>query len=182
MLDAKSRSTGLIGVKAATSFGCSLARYMQSHTVNTIQYMVPKFNAVIIALLFSPNCNELFRTVGLKNDPVEIHCRVNSCDCAITYLYYFIFCWVKEKGKPPNPPSEVGAVYPAPIRRSFSWAYISHMYVKLLHDTVYTCHPDFDECMADVCKNGATCSNSVGSYSCACAAGFTDRNCTTGKS
>ena len=104
MLDAKSRSTGLIGVKAATSFGCSLARYMQSHTVNTIQYMVPKFNAVIIAVIFSPNCNKLFRTVGLKNDPVEIHCRVNSCDCAITYLYYFIFCWVKEKGKPPAPP------------------------------------------------------------------------------
>ena len=34
-----------------------------------------------------------------------------------------------------------------------------------------------DECQLGYCQNNASCINLIGSYSCACAAGFTGRNC-----
>ena len=32
---------------------------------------------------------------------------------------------------------------------------------------------DVDECVTDLCKNGATCADLVGSYLCDCPAGYT---------
>ena len=39
---------------------------------------------------------------------------------------------------------------------------------------------DIDECAAGHCQNGATCEDHVNSYSCDCAPGYTDYNCSTG--
>ena len=45
---------------------------------------------------------------------------------------------------------------------------------------------DVDECLATgdaaVCKNGAACANTAGSYTCACTAGWTGATCETGGS
>ena len=38
---------------------------------------------------------------------------------------------------------------------------------------------DVDECVTDLCKNGATCADLVGSYRCDCPAGYTGSNCET---
>ena len=41
---------------------------------------------------------------------------------------------------------------------------------------------DIDECAVNnPCKNGGTCTNTVGSYKCACGVKFTGRNCETGR-
>ena len=40
---------------------------------------------------------------------------------------------------------------------------------------------DINDCEGDPCVNGGTCTDGVDSYSCMCVAGFTDRNCSTGK-
>ena len=40
---------------------------------------------------------------------------------------------------------------------------------------------DINECAVSPCKNGATCQNIFGSYLCRCKAGFTGRNCNSGK-
>ncbi len=42
------------------------------------------------------------------------------------------------------------------------------------------CFSDVDECFLRPCKNGGTCSNSPGSYSCQCVEGYTGRDCQTG--
>ena len=43
---------------------------------------------------------------------------------------------------------------------------------------------DEDECLANSgvgpCKNGATCTNTVGSYTCNCASGYKGKNCADG--
>ena len=39
---------------------------------------------------------------------------------------------------------------------------------------------DIDECLNMPCKNGATCNNKPGSYSCSCSAGWTGRDCDEG--
>ena len=36
---------------------------------------------------------------------------------------------------------------------------------------------DIDECSSSPCKNGATCTNLVNSYSCSCPNGYTGINC-----
>jgi len=41
---------------------------------------------------------------------------------------------------------------------------------------------DVDECSVNrPCLNGATCTNTIGSYYCTCPAGFEGPNCETGK-
>ena len=40
---------------------------------------------------------------------------------------------------------------------------------------------DVDECASNPCKNEATCVDAPGSYSCTCAPGYTDGNCSTGE-
>ena len=42
-------------------------------------------------------------------------------------------------------------------------------------------YPDVDECAAGVCKNGASCTNSFGGYSCQCPPGITGTNCETSR-
>ena len=39
---------------------------------------------------------------------------------------------------------------------------------------------DIDECLNMPCKNGATCNNKPGSYSCSCSAGWTEKDCDEG--
>ena len=39
---------------------------------------------------------------------------------------------------------------------------------------------DIDECINVTCQNGGTCVDSVASFSCACANGYTDPKCGTG--
>ena len=42
------------------------------------------------------------------------------------------------------------------------------------------CTTDTDECTRNnPCQNGATCNNTLGSYNCFCAAGYSDKNCST---
>ncbi|XP_078670794.1 uncharacterized protein LOC144910946 isoform X1 [Branchiostoma floridae x Branchiostoma belcheri] len=53
-----------------------------------------------------------------------------------------------------------------------------------LHGTVYSnqfalCAKDIDECIQGACLNGATCLNTLGSYSCTCRDGWTGQNCET---
>ena len=40
---------------------------------------------------------------------------------------------------------------------------------------------DVDECLAKPCRNGGTCTNNVGSYTCACAAGWQGHDCDKGR-
>ena len=39
---------------------------------------------------------------------------------------------------------------------------------------------DINECASSPCQNGATCNDVVNGYTCDCAAGYTDTDCTTG--
>ena len=39
---------------------------------------------------------------------------------------------------------------------------------------------DFDDCGSHPCKNGATCTDGVNSYSCECPQGYTGATCETG--
>ena len=40
---------------------------------------------------------------------------------------------------------------------------------------------DIDECSSNPCMNGATCTDAVNSYTCACVAGYTGTHCETGE-
>ena len=40
---------------------------------------------------------------------------------------------------------------------------------------------DINECSSNPCMNGATCTDAVNSYTCACVAGYTGLNCETGQ-
>ena len=40
---------------------------------------------------------------------------------------------------------------------------------------------DVNECLAKPCRNGGTCKNTVGSYTCACVAGWKGHDCEQGK-
>ena len=42
-------------------------------------------------------------------------------------------------------------------------------------------YSDVNECSQGACKNGASCTNSVGGYSCSCATGWEGTNCDVGK-
>jgi len=51
--------------------------------------------------------------------------------------------------------------------------------------TRFTCYlfyyyTDIDECLQNVCLNGAQCVNNLGSYECICASGFFGPSCTFG--
>ena len=39
------------------------------------------------------------------------------------------------------------------------------------------CNIDVDECLSQACQNGATCTEAVWSYTCACVAGYYGDNC-----
>ena len=39
---------------------------------------------------------------------------------------------------------------------------------------------DIDDCNPDPCQNGGTCTDGVNSYTCTCAPGYTDGDCSTG--
>ena len=39
---------------------------------------------------------------------------------------------------------------------------------------------DINECASDPCKNGGICHDTINGYTCSCAAGYTDPQCTTG--
>ncbi len=41
---------------------------------------------------------------------------------------------------------------------------------------------DINECSSSPCVNGATCTDAVNSYTCACVAGYTGPHCETGES
>ena len=41
---------------------------------------------------------------------------------------------------------------------------------------------DTDECASSPCRNGATCTDAVNSYTCRCVAGYTGKLCETGES
>ena len=41
---------------------------------------------------------------------------------------------------------------------------------------------DIDECSSSsLCRNGATCTNTIGGYKCSCASGFEGEHCDQGK-
>ena len=40
---------------------------------------------------------------------------------------------------------------------------------------------DIDECKSSSCQNGASCTDAINSYTCACVAGYTGVNCETGE-
>ena len=48
---------------------------------------------------------------------------------------------------------------------------------SLKHFSIYAL--DIDDCAPNPCKNGATCTDGVDSYSCTCVAGFNGTNCGT---
>ena len=41
---------------------------------------------------------------------------------------------------------------------------------------------DIDECASNPCKNGGTCIENIGGYSCDCPDGYAGENCATGES
>ena len=40
---------------------------------------------------------------------------------------------------------------------------------------------DIDECASTPCQNGGTCTDAVNGYTCACEAGYSGADCSTGK-
>ena len=40
---------------------------------------------------------------------------------------------------------------------------------------------DLNECSPNPCQNDGTCTDGIASFTCACAAGYTGRNCTIGE-
>ena len=46
----------------------------------------------------------------------------------------------------------------------------------------FLCSADVDECVNSPCKNGATCVNNDGGYTCQCDAGWTGKQCEQGTS
>ena len=53
---------------------------------------------------------------------------------------------------------------------SFSRFYLNDDYIKT----------DIDDCAVNPCLNGGACTDGVNSFTCACAAGYTDNTCSTG--
>ena len=53
-------------------------------------------------------------------------------------------------------------------------------YAKINH-TVCVMLADVNECENNPCKNGATCVNGVGKYSCICVGGYDGTDCDNGK-
>ena len=49
---------------------------------------------------------------------------------------------------------------------------------RILNETFFL--TDINECDGGPCKNGGTCANSDGSYSCSCQDGWTGNDCTQG--
>ena len=52
----------------------------------------------------------------------------------------------------------------------------SHIFNKTLNVVLV----DINECSSSPCMNGATCTDAVNSYTCACVAGYTGTHCETG--
>ena len=50
---------------------------------------------------------------------------------------------------------------------------------RILNETIFL--TDMNECDKSPCKNGGTCSNSPGSYTCKCQDGWIGNNCDQGK-
>ena len=50
----------------------------------------------------------------------------------------------------------------------------------LVHIKISLNLKDIDDCSPDPCMNGATCMDGIDSYTCACVAGYTGDNCSTG--
>ena len=56
----------------------------------------------------------------------------------------------------------------------------SATYQRYLHDYCPFPSSDLDNCSSHPCKNGATCTDGVNSYSCECLQGYTGATCETG--
>ena len=53
--------------------------------------------------------------------------------------------------------------------------------LSLLYDITSLIHSDIDDCTPNPCKNNATCTDGLASYSCNCPKGFTGINCEISK-
>ena len=52
-----------------------------------------------------------------------------------------------------------------------------------MYDLCFSCLlTDIDECKSNPCRNGATCANEIGGYSCKCMEGYTGQTCDNGMS
>ena len=55
----------------------------------------------------------------------------------------------------------------------------SSIRVMLFSIPGHNCELNTDDCLSSPCKNGATCTDEVFSYTCTCASGWTGKNCDT---
>ena len=57
----------------------------------------------------------------------------------------------------------------------------SHLFRYVVQVYIFLRPLDKKECSMGVCKNGATCHEMEGDYSCACESGYAGKNCDQGK-
>ena len=82
-------------------------------------------------------------------------------------LQLFLCCWIRRE--------ELRQRYGCSCQLVvFVWGYRDLLMLATLFLT------DVDECQRDPCQNGGQCTNSKGSYSCSCAAGYEGKNCDKG--
>ena len=61
--------------------------------------------------------------------------------------------------------------------QSFHAIDLSHQYLLILNIVLV----DINECSSSPCMNGATCTDAVNSYTCACVAGYIGTHCEPGE-
>ena len=65
------------------------------------------------------------------------------------------------------------------VRTRVVWKNSSSIRVMLFSIPGHNCELNTDDCLSSPCKNGATCTDEVFSYTCTCASGWTGKNCDT---